>query len=345
MDAASVIGCLLGTTVGDALGLPFEGLPPRRAARLFPDRSRYHLFFGRGMVSDDTEHACMAAQALIASGGDPDRFARELARRLRWWFAALPAGVGMATARAGIKLWMGFGPGRSGVNSAGNGPAMRAPIIGVAARDLQHLRSLVPASTLVTHTDPRTLRGALAVALAARTSAEANGPDPDAYRGTLERLVEGDAPTLALADQAIAAARAGLSTPEFARELGLARGVSGFIDHTFPVCLHAWLSSPRDLPAAIDAVIACGGDTDTTAAIVGGIVGAGVGEVGIPASLLAKLAERPRTVAWMRALGRRLAENTPGPPPRLPATGILARNALFLAVVLAHGVRRALPPY
>ena len=39
----------------------------------------------RGMVSDDTEHACMTAQALLASAGDPDLFARDLAWRLRLW--------------------------------------------------------------------------------------------------------------------------------------------------------------------------------------------------------------------------------------------------------------------
>jgi hypothetical protein len=36
------------------------------------------------MVSDDTEHTCIVAQALIASAGDPDAFQRHLARRLRW---------------------------------------------------------------------------------------------------------------------------------------------------------------------------------------------------------------------------------------------------------------------
>jgi ADP-ribosylglycohydrolase len=61
------IGCLLGTAVGDSLGLPYEGLSARRARKLFPD----------------------------------------------------------ATARSILKLWLGFSPQKSGVFSAGNGPAMR----------------------------------------------------------------------------------------------------------------------------------------------------------------------------------------------------------------------------
>src|SRR6476620_4134044 len=85
----SLAGCLLGTAVGDALGLPYEGLSPQRAARLYGSPGRYRLLFGHGMVSDDTEHACLVAQALIASGGVEGRFAQELARRLRWWLLGL----------------------------------------------------------------------------------------------------------------------------------------------------------------------------------------------------------------------------------------------------------------
>jgi len=69
-----IVGCLLGTAVGDALGLPFEGLSKRRICKFHPDLNRYHFFFGRGMTSDDTEHTCMVAQALILSGGDVKRF-------------------------------------------------------------------------------------------------------------------------------------------------------------------------------------------------------------------------------------------------------------------------------
>jgi hypothetical protein len=49
-------GTLLGTAVGDAIGLPFEGLSRRRVQRLLREPLGHQLFFGRGMVSDDTEH-------------------------------------------------------------------------------------------------------------------------------------------------------------------------------------------------------------------------------------------------------------------------------------------------
>src|SRR5262245_5586296 len=152
-----IAGVILGTAVGDALGLPREGLSRRRARRLFGDGPlRHRLVFGCGMVSDDTDHGCLVGQALLEAPMDAGKFARSLARRLRWWLAGLPAGVGLGTARAIFKLWCGWPPERSGVWSAGNGPAMRAALIGAClANDPEKITNFIRASTRLTHTDPR----------------------------------------------------------------------------------------------------------------------------------------------------------------------------------------------
>ena len=97
MNNETIIGCLLGTATGDALGLPYEGLGEKRARKLFPDVTRHHFLLGRGMVSDDTEHTCFVAEALILAHSDPNQFEKILARSLRWWLIGLPAGVGFAT--------------------------------------------------------------------------------------------------------------------------------------------------------------------------------------------------------------------------------------------------------
>ena len=55
--------------------------------------------------------------------------------------------------------------------------------------------------------------------------------------------------------------------------------------------------------------VACGGDTDTTAAIVGGIVGSGVGKAGIPPQWISGIREWPRTVAWMERLAEGFQKN------------------------------------
>jgi ADP-ribosyl-[dinitrogen reductase] hydrolase len=134
MNRNGLTSCLLGGALGDSIGLPAEGLSARRIARLWPGPLRHRFIADRGMVSDDTEHAVMTALSLTKHGADPDRFARDLARRLRWWFAGIPAGIGLATARSILKLWCGVRPSRSGVWSAGNGPMMRAAVVGVHFR-------------------------------------------------------------------------------------------------------------------------------------------------------------------------------------------------------------------
>ncbi len=107
--------------------------------------------------------------------------------------------------------------------------------------------------------------------------------------------------------------------------------------------------SPSDYRRAVSAVIPCGGDADTTAAIVGSIVGSGVGRAGIPTAWADRIWEWPRSVPWMthlaEATSKAVTSGVPSAPPKVfPLVGY-ARNAVFLTVVLAHVARRLFPPY
>jgi ADP-ribosylglycohydrolase len=347
----AVIGSLLGTAVGDALGLPYEGLSPRRAQRLFSRPIRPRFLLGRGVISDDTEHTCLVAQALLDAGTDVDEFAHQFSRRLRKWFWCGPAGIGLATLRACVKLSCGVSPNRSGVFSAGNGPAMRSAILGAVIDDLELLHQLVAASTRVTHTDPRAEYGALAVAVAARAARLPQLPTSSQFLDEMERLLSNDAASelIDTSRRAAASAARGESTPEFAASIGLGRGVSGYVNHTVPIVLHAWWRHPTDYRGAVESAILCGGDTDTTAAIVGGIVGTTVGKEGIPIDWLAGLRDWPRSREWMEGLANQLARydagTTSGTLTSLPTIGLVARNALFGAIVIVHVLRRLFPPY
>lgn len=342
---SAVHGSLLGTAVGDALGLPYENLSPRRAAKLLGPPTRMRFVFGRGMVSDDFEHAVMAAQAYAECPADADAFAQRLAGRVRRWLLAPPAGLGRATLRAGVRLWLGYGPTKSGVFSAGNGPAMRAPVLGAAIDDLAKLGEYVRASARITHTDPKAELGALAVALAA-WSARRGADTPGEFFSLCARAATlgGSAEFMALLGRVRESLAAGEATAAFARALCGPRGVSGYMYHTVPVCLHAWLSSPADLRAAVANAIECGGDADTTAAIVGGIVGSRVGPGGVPAEWLGRLWLWPMTAAFVERLAD-AAERAPSRPPGTWFAANLGRNLLFLAAVLWHGFRRLAPPY
>lgn len=354
--ADRVRGVLLGTALGDSLGLPREGLSPGRGAALYgADCLRQRLLFGRGMVSDDTEHTCMVAQALLASGDDPERFARSFAWRLRGWSLALPVSLGWGTARALVKLWLGFSPNVSGVRSAGNGPSMRAALFGACfAHDEALLARFVRASTRITHNDDLAEEAALSIALAAARGARSGGElgEPgallDGLAGTLH-----NAPLREAITTASDFARRGESGHELARALGLERGVTGYSLHTAPIALFCWAKHGGAFGPSVAEAISLGGDTDTVGAIVGALSGATQGASTLPRELLDRLCEWPRNVAWMGALADRVAARFPpgGPPKAGPGPlgwfwpGVVARNLFFLVVVLAHGFRRLAPPY
>lgn len=346
------IGCLLGTAAGDSLGLPYEGLSARRAKKLFPDTTRHHLIFGKGMVSDDTEHACFTAQAIIRAEGDVDAFRRQLARSLRWWMLGLPAGIGFATLRSIIKLWFGISPKKSGVFSAGNGPSMRAPILGVAfGHDHAMLRKYVEASTGITHSDPKALYAALAVAAASLDIVGLDGEWQKEMASVFKTLMPepGADEFHELVESARVSGENGEPVAAFAESIGSKNGISGYSYHTVPCVLQVLFRYGDDFNNGLLEIIRAGGDTDTAGAIYGGIVGARAGKGAIPGTWLDNIIEWPRSVPWIEKLGAAVANSFEEPSarssPTLSIPGILLRNVLFLCVVLAHGFRRLAPPY
>ncbi len=337
----SLRGTLIGTAVGDALGLPAEGIGPARIRRLWNGDLRMRLIFGRGMLSDDTEHTFAVAQALAEHPDNAALFQRALANRLRWWFLALPAGVGLATAKACIKLWLGFPPSQSGVFSAGNGPAMRSALIGVFFReDAAKRTEFVRAATRITHTDPKAEAAAQAVAAAAACAA--SGENRDEFLGSLPSFSSEPewGLTVELLREHLAASA---SAADLANALGLGRGVTGYAFHTVPVALFAWLRHPGDFAAALTSALDCGGDTDTVGAIVGGLAGAGLGANAIPAPWKSSIHDFPLSLQKIDGAAKALVERRACPSLFWPARFV--RNMVFLLIVLAHGFRRLFPPY
>jgi ADP-ribosylglycohydrolase len=216
------------------------------------------------------------------------------------------------------------------------------------------LHRFVQSSTQLTHTDPKAKFGALAVALAAyMAGAYKEEIAPDSYYEALSKLLNRESSEavefLMLMEQVADSVSRDGTTETFAEMQGLKNGISGYMYHTVPAVIHAWLANQNDFKSGITEIIRCGGDTDTTAAILGGIIGAHVGKEGIPVQWIDGIKEWPRTVWWIERLGKELAYVLSHGIRRydlsLPWYGISLRNVFFLIIVFAHGFRRLLPPY
>jgi ADP-ribosylglycohydrolase len=334
-------GILLGTALGDALGLPCEGMSARAIARRFGKVDRFRLLFDRGFVSDDTEQSALIAQSLARHPDDVEACVRAFRRSLFGWFCRLPWGVGKATLFSCVRIGIGLRP--TGVRSAGNGAAMRSAIVGGFFRDRPHRRrEFARALAEVTHRDPRAVEGAVFVAEVAALAALGPG---DVSRIAILReagqVVED--PTLATALGRASELAADVRTPgDAARECG----TSGYVVETLAFASYCFARFGDDPMQALTRSIQAGGDTDSIAAILGGWLGALHGPERLDATLLGRIHDGPFGPSHLRALGDCLAGRIEGrcePPPSYSITHSLARNLALYPVVVGHGLRRLLP--
>lgn len=274
-----------GLSVGDALGAQFF-VPGTDLAALLDGRPPD----GPWPWTDDTEMAYSIVSELREHAGiDQDRLAARFAERFEPYRGyGGGAVVLLRQIRQGAPWREAAGAAFGGQGSMGNGAAMRvAPLGAFHAGDSRTAALQAMRSAEVTHAHPEAILGAVAVAVAAAESGWARvtryRPAPDWLLETvLAHLIDGRVTT------GVARARRllGASVAEAAYELGNGSQVLAF--DTVPFAL--WVAATRldDYPAAICACLEAGGDVDTTAAIVGGIVAAytGTGPGGIPASWL-----------------------------------------------------------
>lgn len=277
--------------VGDSLGLPVEGLSPRG---LSGDQWRQSFVGGWGITSDDTQHAVITFQAIYEAGRHPEKFRKVIGRKLAVWFLCLPPGIGFATLRACLKLCLGFRAPRSGVRSAGNGPAMRATIIGWEIEDDKILEELVEISTCTTHTDPRALTGARAVAWTMREFRK----DSSISRNCLLKMWQNLAPGDKEWQTAVSAVRDSHSVEDLLARTHQKKGVGGYIYHTVPVCLYIAEKERSNFEAAVVEALGAGGDTDTCASIVAALSAA---SGGVPPEPWLKVIDLPtgsESIVW-----------------------------------------------
>ncbi|GGN72639.1 hydrolase [Nocardia rhizosphaerihabitans] len=188
-----------------------------------------------------------------------------------------------------------------GRGSWGNGAAMRvAPLGAYFAGEFDRAAAEAASAAEVTHRHPEAIVGAMVVAVAASWAAVSRG------KGCApEELLDAVDPYLVDGRTASGVRRArkllGRSVAEASYQLGNGAQVSA--QDTVPFTLWAAASFLDDYPAAITACVEAGGDADTTAAIVGGIVAARTG-IGTPGGVPQEwLAAREALPAWVTEQG------------------------------------------
>ncbi|MEX5708379.1 ADP-ribosylglycohydrolase family protein [Parafrankia sp. FMc6] len=252
-----------------------DGVDLRRAADI-PARGRWE----RGSTSDDTALTLLVAEHLTTHGGagDPAALMGTLADR-----AASIYGLGPSTIAA-IEHFRAHGrpPARGGRT---NGALMRALPIGwaTAPEATERRRQWVRALSAITHPDPVAQAAAAVAAACASWAVEGvDGPmllavaaaEADALAGIASPAAsDAVAGTDALAGvDAVQSLSALVRAIERGRWAPPPAGVSLDPVETLGAVLHCVATRPT-LGAALTAAIGLGGDTDTVAALTGGILG------------------------------------------------------------------------
>lgn len=303
------IGCLLGSALGDALGMPLEGLSALEIQRSFgrvvemlpaPDH-HFHHGLQAGQYTDDTEETIILAESLLeAQGFSGDLFAERLVRWGSTWILdeRLDRGVGITT-RSAIENMLSGKPWQdAGVDIETCGAAMRAAPIGLVYHwDLSMVSRYSELQSIVTHRSRGARAGAVAVAV-----------------GVALSLL--DLPRMKILE--ISTDIASRISPELGRKMDEVRiflesdrdpsdvlellGTSPSVHDAVPSAFYCFVRlDPED--ALVEAVNA-GGDTDSVASMAGVLAGARYGTSWMPERWLSHLENRDRIEELGRELGQ-----------------------------------------
>ena len=278
------IGALIGTAVGDAIGMPFEGsnYEIKKVCPMPLEMCTGRL--SKGSYTDDTELMIGVAESLVTNEGLIDqhkmlqRFIENFDRK---------RGYGFGTTQILYQVAQGgsfevLAKNMFGEGSFGNGAAMRvAPVSLVYYDKPVELYNAVVKASEITHTHILGIEGALlqahAIAIALRSNLTANSLDTtevikefydivkhDLFKHKLEKISE-------LLDKN--------SDQQFViDELG--NSVEAF--NSVPIAIYSFLANMQNFEDAVTYAVCLGGDTDTIAAMAGAISGAYLGVEAIP---------------------------------------------------------------
>ncbi len=317
MRKEHIKGSLLALAVVDALGFPFEGKD--REELVYVDLSTYtESRYGLGIWTDDTSLTfCTVLSLLERDGLDLEDLAQKFAAWLTKGFLTprgKPVGVGKTTVEAIKRYLSGTHPllcGGQDERSNGNGSLMRILPVALfyASSPAPEMLSYLHQASCLTHAHPRSqmacgFYGLLVQALLKGFSREEAWafvtqefpllyaryfPDLYTQRSHFERLL----------------------APQFPETPQEEIKSNAYVIHSLEASCWVFLRAPS-LPKALEEAVRLGQDTDTTAAIVGGLAGLYWGLRSLPPNLLAGLAKRGKLEDLAERFALRLEERYVG---------------------------------
>lgn len=278
---------LAGLSIGDALG---EMLAYR--AHTAPDRLRSNdLPAGPWFHTDDTEMAISVAAALKHHGyvhkdALSKRFVRRFERDPKRGYGKMTR-IQMREILASEHWHTTSTKAFGGRGSMGNGGAMRvAPLGAYFAKEPERAASEAEASSVVTHTHPEGIAGTIATAVAASAAWRFRVMDrAERPRRIFEEVLR-LTPASEVRRKLLLASQTPADTGPEAAAQALGRGDLVTAPDTVPFCLWVAAHHLENYVEALSQTICVGGDCDTNAAIVGGIVALSAGREAISADWL-----------------------------------------------------------
>lgn len=280
------LGCILGLSLGDALGAPYEGGVLERLLWCAIGTTRQ----GKMRWTDDTQMTVDLIESFLAKGQvDPDDLAIRFARGYQWTRGYGPAAAKMLKRIRCGSDWRTASRSVYRDGSYGNGAAMRAPILGLIFENRpDQLTAAAQQSGAVTHAHPLALEGALLVATVTRHVVHGQAAN-DVMRQAFNYCEQTEFKTR------LQTASEWLETDfEPAAQLVKRQLGCGVAAHSS--CVTAVYVALRFLQQPFmnmqEFIRQLGGDVDTVGAMAGAIWGATHGHTRLPAAPLMKLEQR-----------------------------------------------------
>lgn len=315
-------GALVGGAVGDAMGRPNEGRPAEmaRAERVCAYRPWRGWAGGpKGTITDDTQMTIWLAESMLATDERPGAAGADTIRDrlidpadLAERFTREPIrGIGQAT-RDFVHEYKVLGRPwyRAGVESAGNGTAMRAAPVGlVHLGDPYRIYRDSLLQSVVTHRDSMAIAAAAcqAYAVARAAAAPPGSLAPLEARlvlcADLRILLEGlERPGYTLRGGSGATSLHGRIGTELSRYVKDGKHPfddwynGAYVLESLPCALWCFLATSEDFETTLFTAVDAGHDADTVAAMACSISGAYHGFSRLPTRLLDELEFRDRLI-------------------------------------------------